>query len=316
MNDRQHKRALRWIWPGLAAAALALGLIGSRAAQAQTEFSKITLLAPGAPASAWTEVEWLDPSGAWQEVAGWQGALETLDGSTTPLKQWTVYPENYGQGPFRWVVYTQMDGAVWGTSENFNLPVTDNINLRITVEQQALPSPTPSATGIVTATAVVTPTAAVTPTASATPEATSVMTGTPAATTTPMPTSGVTATAGVPVTGAALVGDSLTLPTNCFGSDCDFGVITAYLIGAPAGSSAAVQWLDPSGDWRNVEAWQAPADLEESGRQFKRWTVFPANFGQGPFRWVITQADGTVWGIGPTFNLPNSGEHLIQFLHR
>jgi hypothetical protein len=318
---RTRKGWPRLAWAAAAALVLIAALIGSRGAQAQSEVSKITLIAPGAPATAWSEVEWLDPTGAWQKVEGWQGTLETLNGAT-PLKQWTVYPENFGQGPFRWIVYSQMGGAVWGMSETFNLPATNDVNLRVTVEQQAQASPT--ATGVVTGTQAATTTAVATttatPAATGTPAATAMpgATGTPGATSTAVTTGTATATGtpGIPVTGAALAGDVLTLSTGCTGDNCDFGVISAYLMDAPAGSSAGVQWLDPSGAWRNVEGWQGAAATNESGLQVQRWTVYPENFGQGPFRWVVTQANGAVWGLGPSFDLPNSGQHLIQFLER
>jgi hypothetical protein len=309
MEKSARKPVVRWLWPGLAAVALAVALLGNRAAQAQTDFAKITLLAPGAPAATWSEVEWLDPASGWQTVTGWQGSVETLGGST-PLKQWTVFPENYGQGPFRWVVYTQMDGAIWGMSDNFNLPEGGGVNLRITVEEGTLPIPTATSvvTGTVTATPVVTTTA--------TPAATSVVTSTaiPTGTVTPGATGTVTPT--IPVTGTELVGDGLMLSTGCAGSNCNFGVISAYLMDAPEGSTAGVQWLDPSGAWRNVEGWQGTASTNENGPPLQRWTVYPENFGQGPFRWVILQPGGAVWGVSPHFDLPDSGQNYILFLRR
>ena len=190
-------------------------------------------------------------------------------------------------------------------SESFNLP-SGGVERRIEVEQGTFPAATPTGvvTGTVTATGPITATAVPTATRAVTVTATPVMTGTP----------GLTAT--VPVTGTPLSGDGLTLSTGCAGGNCDFGVISAYLMDAPAGSRAGVQWLDPSGAWRNVEGWQGGSGSDGIGPQVQRWTVYPENFGQGPFRWVITQPNGTLWGIGPSFSLPNSGQNLVQFLRR
>lgn len=83
--------------------------------------------APG----AWTAVEWQNEQGTWYEVQGWRGHL---DEGNADMKTWWVYPANYSEGPFRWVIYTQESGSVLATSDVFNLP-TRNRQL-ITVEVQ------------------------------------------------------------------------------------------------------------------------------------------------------------------------------------
>jgi hypothetical protein len=88
----------------------------------------ITAYITGAPAKAWVGVQWLDATGAWHNVDGWQGNLDIAEGSRTPFKQWAVMTNNYGQGPFRWVVYAERGGAVWGVSPNFNLPKYGGLN--------------------------------------------------------------------------------------------------------------------------------------------------------------------------------------------
>lgn len=69
----------------------------------------------------WTRIEWQDPNtGLWQEVGGWQGEF---DGDKRVT--WYVDPANFGQGPFRWVVYSdQTQAEVVTTSDNFTLPET------------------------------------------------------------------------------------------------------------------------------------------------------------------------------------------------
>lgn len=77
----------------------------------------IALNAPGAPAEAWTVVQWQDGQGRWQDVSGWQGALDA-DGR----KNWWAAPEALGAGPFRWVIYFRRGGAAWAVSPAFTLP--------------------------------------------------------------------------------------------------------------------------------------------------------------------------------------------------
>lgn len=76
----------------------------------------ILLVVSGAPAKAWTVMQWQDGLGGWHDVDGWRGDLD--DGQ----KMWAVLEANFGQGPFRWVIYEKRDGKVWKTSESFFLP--------------------------------------------------------------------------------------------------------------------------------------------------------------------------------------------------
>jgi hypothetical protein len=107
---------------------------------ARANFSTITLLAPDAPAGAPVGVQWRDVNGTWHNVEGWQSTLDMAAGATTPSKTWGVYTKDYGQGPFRWVVYnppaagsTAQTGTVLATSQRFNLPSGDGANLTLTV---------------------------------------------------------------------------------------------------------------------------------------------------------------------------------------
>ncbi len=60
----------------------------------------------------------------------------------------------------------------------------------------------------------------------------------------------------------------------------------------------AVQWQDILGKWHNVEGWQGTFDEfnhdEDSNmcEGNKVWWVVQANFGKGPFRWVVYQSQG------------------------
>jgi hypothetical protein len=268
-----------WLWRALATLALAAGLTGAGLAQAASA-NMITLYAPTAPATAWIGVQFQTPDGAWHDVESWFGHLDVLEDSGLQFKQWAVAAENADQGPFRWVIYSTLGGSVWGISESFYLPGGDGANLAVTVE-----TPLTEAEAADAATETATEPAA-----------------TPAAATTP-------ATGVLPV-----ATDSSTWVFDCI--DCGYGLISVYLPDAPAGSFAAVQYQMPDGAWHNVEGWAGDAAEDDNGLQQAHYSVYPENFGQGPFRWVVVQPDGTLWGIGAEFDLPSQGVHYFQFLLR
>lgn len=278
-----HRMSLRpvapWLWRVLAALALVAGLAGTGLAQAAGS-NTITVYAPTAPATAWTAVQFQTPDGAWHDVEAWQGNLDSIEDSDLQFKQWAVASENADQGPFRWVIYTSQGGEVWGVSDSFYLPGGDGVNLAVTVEN---PLSEAEAAEVATETATEPP-------------------STPAATTTP-------ATGVLPV-----ASDSSTWLFDC--ADCGYGLISVYLPDAPAGSFAAVQYQMPDGSWHNVEAWSGDLAEDDNGLQQAHYSVYPENYGQGPFRWVVVQPDGTLWGIGAEFDLPSQGVHYFQFLLR
>jgi hypothetical protein len=83
----------------------------------------------GLPSTSWITVEWLDSSGLWQPVMGWQGQADFIDGSGNLVKQFGVYRQNYSQGPFRWAIYNAPGGgSLLAVSPNFNLPSADGQN--------------------------------------------------------------------------------------------------------------------------------------------------------------------------------------------
>lgn len=77
---------------------------------------------------AWTVVEWQNQQGAWFEVEGWRGHLDE-NGATS--KTWWVYPANFGQGPFRWLLYSAEDGRQLAVSDSFELPTRNRQLLTI-----------------------------------------------------------------------------------------------------------------------------------------------------------------------------------------
>jgi hypothetical protein len=137
------------------ALALLLGLVAAVPAFAQSDlgFATISLIAPGAPQDAWSSVQWQDRAGTWHNVEGWQAMLDRSPGSSQGFKQWGVNPEDYGRGPFRWVVTTSQGGSVWATSPSFFLPDGDGTVLSLTVTPQGgAGGPTDTTTGVPTTT--------------------------------------------------------------------------------------------------------------------------------------------------------------------
>ena len=95
---------------------------------APVPLSHILLTVTPLQGGLWTAVEWQGEDGAWHGVAGWQGTL------MAGRQRWAVFARNFGQGPFRWVVYAAADKAVLGTSAPFHLPKTNGEELLIRVK--------------------------------------------------------------------------------------------------------------------------------------------------------------------------------------
>lgn len=151
MNTSVVSTLARWTWRGVTLLALLVGLAFAPAASAEFEHSTITVHAPKAPAGAWVSVQWQDLLGSWHDVEGWQAELDMADDSNLAFKQWAVYSQDYGRGPFRWVIYTEQDGAVWATSPRFYLPDGDGADLTMTLAPKiALPPAETIAAGMQT----------------------------------------------------------------------------------------------------------------------------------------------------------------------
>lgn len=71
----------------------------------------------------WTVVQWQDGLAKWHDVEGWQGNLDQVRGETG-YRKWWVAPEDFGKGPFRWVVYSDQGEGLLAASDSFNLPTT------------------------------------------------------------------------------------------------------------------------------------------------------------------------------------------------
>src|SRR5580765_7889968 len=70
--------------------------------------------------------------------------------------------------------------------------------------------------------------------------------------------------------------------------------ITLFAPGAAVGDPVWVEYGDGAGSWFKVDGWLGTLDNVTDNLlvPYKQWTVFQANFGQGPFRWVVLNADG------------------------
>jgi hypothetical protein len=89
-------------------------------------------------------------------------------------------------------------------------------------------------------------------------------------------------------------------------SDSNVGAIAVTAANAPAQAWVSVQWGDPTGtNWTTVDSWSG-ALVQTEGRM-ALW-VEAAEFGTGPYRWVIYDKNpasgGKLWGVSAPFNFP------------
>ncbi len=94
--------------------------------------------------------------------------------------------------------------------------------------------------------------------------------------------------------------------------DKDSGPIGAWIElqtqNAPASAWSVVQWQNSDGNWENVDGWQGT--LDSNG--LRCWWVAEKDFGDGPFRWVVTQGKGgVVLGAGEPFTLPAGANEVV-----
>ncbi|MCL4262369.1 MAG: hypothetical protein KJ069_04110 [Anaerolineae bacterium] len=80
---------------------------------------------------AWTVVQWQNEHGNWYDVVGWRGHL---DEGQADMKTWWVYPANYGQGPFRWVLYASEGGKQVAVSDSFDMPTRNGQLIVVEIE--------------------------------------------------------------------------------------------------------------------------------------------------------------------------------------
>jgi hypothetical protein len=75
--------------------------------------------------------------------------------------------------------------------------------------------------------------------------------------------------------------------------------------GATAPYAAVVQWVDGLGQWHDVEGWRGQVEGDQV-----LWYVDQADFGAGPFRWVVYD-DQDVLCASEAFMLPEAKGQLV-----
>jgi len=96
-------------------------------------------------------------------------------------------------------------------------------------------------------------------------------------------------------------------PLTKVSADAPVGGIQLQIISPPAGAPwVGVQWQDPAGAWHNIDAWVGPLDPKQGG--YVVHSVNPANFGTGPYRWILwDKQGGKVVAMSAPFSFPTYG---------
>ena len=80
--------------------------------------AQIKLVVAEVTGGEWTTIQWQNPNTKqWITVDGWQGTLET-----NGIQIWWVGSEQFGRGPFRWLLFVEKDGNLLDTSAEFTMP--------------------------------------------------------------------------------------------------------------------------------------------------------------------------------------------------
>ena len=87
--------------------------------------------ATDASAGLWTLIQWQDPyTGEWHDVDGWRGHFNSVG-----QVNWWVGAEDLGDGPFRWLVYSdETETNLLFTSELFTLPAHAGEMVTVAIE--------------------------------------------------------------------------------------------------------------------------------------------------------------------------------------
>jgi len=86
------------------------------------------LQAGSAHAGQWSEVQWQNSAGAWENADGWQGTLDEAGRC-----RWWVAAKDFGSGPFHWVITQGKGGPGLSASEPFHLPAGANETVRVVI---------------------------------------------------------------------------------------------------------------------------------------------------------------------------------------
>ena len=76
-----------------------------------------------------------------------------------------------------------------------------------------------------------------------------------------------------------------------------------------AGAWTSVEWQDAVGNWHVVTGWQGTLEADRT----KTWWVAEADWGKGPFRWVLyDQRGGQSLGRSEAFYLPANHRQVVE----
>ena len=80
----------------------------------------------------WTEIEWKNEKGKWEDVNGWQGFFTDENNVF-----WCVGENDLGAYWYRWKIYDQQGGVLIETSKTFQLPksVGETTLIEVTLPQ-------------------------------------------------------------------------------------------------------------------------------------------------------------------------------------
>ena len=254
--------------PSLLALVLMLGAAAAPASVAQAspgDTATITVYARGAALGHHAEVQWGDPLGAWHRVDGWTGTLDHLSPQGVPFARWTVFSANFGQKPFRWVIYNPDGKTIWAIGPSFSLPVIPGSDYAQPLDQQpqpGTPAPTPK------------------------PGATAVLTPAGAARVLP----GHTFTFGLPCFGGDCSFSQISALIG--GPPSSTWIAVQWL-------DVGGQWRTVDG-WQGTAI-----SVDANGVLLAQWNIGPELLGRGPFRWALyTARGGSLIGVSPSFNMP------------
>lgn len=229
------------------------------------DFATISVYARGATLGQRVEVQWGDAIGGWHRVDGWSSSLDHLTPQGVPFQRFTVFSDNFGQGPFRWVIYNTDGVTVWAIGPKFTLPTQPGSDVAQPLDQQGPVSPLSTPAGVPTPT---------------------------------VPTTPVAPSAGEPL----LRAHGFTYGVNS-GTDSKISALIGGLPNTiwitVQWLDGFGHWQQVTG-WQGL-----PFSFDSNGVLFQQWSVPSSLFGAGPFRWALyTYQGGPLIGVSPSFYMP------------
>lgn len=99
------------------------------------------------------------------------------------------------------------------------------------------------------------------------------------------------------------------VPTAVTVSAIKGGLIRVRVDTALTALWTSVEWQDAAGNWHLVEGWQGMLEADHT----KTWWVAEADWGKGPFRWVVRdRREGQSLGVSSAFKLPVNDRQVVE----